>query len=173
MGSKVSRPVKLPRPVPPYSTEDFNPRESYSVYSKDNPEYVKKHKKYKWKPKKKLEERKTDQSKQPRDRKDRARAVITDQSGTLDSSRDDDMDLSTSFTDETMTEITEVENETTRSDLIPSSLSTATLKGRAKLSSGPKPQFNGFIQHQDRETFIRQLEIERQVKQQELHQRQV
>ena len=175
MGSKASRPVRLPRPVPPHSTEDYNPRESQSLYSKDNPQYVKKTNKYKWKPKKKPEENKSDQPqqlRQPRDRRDQPRAPETDQSVTFDTSRDE-LDLSTSFTDDTMTEISEVENETTRSELIPSSLSTATLKGRAKLKSGPKPQFNGFIQNQDRETFIRQLEIERQVKQQELHQRQV
>ena len=182
MGSKVSRPVKLPRklprPVPPHSTEDYNPRESLSLYSKDNPEYVKKQKKYKWKPKKKPgeEEAKTDQSqipKKPRAGKEQSRAAITDQSATLDSTRDDEMDLSTSFTDETMTEITEIEHETSRSGRISSALSTATLKGRVKLSSGPKPQFDGFIQNQEREAFIRQLEIERQVKQHELHQRQV
>lgn len=166
MGSKVSRPVKLPRPAPPYSTEDYTPRDSQSLYSRTNPSYVKHKNKFKWKPKKHPEATKTDQSEVLKLAHQSTAMKQANQSEAANSARDE-QELNTTFSDDTVTEI-DVDVET-RTELIPSSLSSATLKGRTK----PKPQFNGFIQNQDKETFVRQLEIERQVKQQELHQRQV
>ena len=152
MGSRTSKPIKLPRPAPPDSTVDYTPRDSFSFYSKANPAYIKR-KKFKWKPKKKVNQRELP---------GRSHDVhMTNE--TIDSSRDD-VELSTNLSDDT--DISDIE---TRTELIPSSLSATTMKGRQK----PKPQFNGFIQTVEKEYFVRQLEIERQVKQQELHQRQV
>ena len=153
MGSKVSKHITLPRPAPPGSTLDYTPRESLSLYSKTNPGYIKS-KKFKWKPKRKLTDN-SEVSKQENHLE------------TIDNTRDD-VELSTVISDDTVTEISDIETDT-RNHLIPSSLSTSTVKGRTK----PKSHFSGFIQNEEKESFVRQLEIERQVKQQELHQRQV